>query len=188
MALRRLPRVADSTALDHLGTEPRAVVWLPAAGSLLAIPLWIGTLTAPTLTLSLACLFGEYLAAECWFGPVTAALTLTPTLTSTPTPTPTPTLTSTPTLTLTQGREALRRGEGQGDRGPDAHHLGLMDRDLGLSQLAPAPLELLLLLVVVNSGGAVYGFIFPWPAGCCRHLVAACRFPSPKLCSRSLQS
>ena len=43
-------------------------------GSLLAIPLWVGTLTAPTLTLSLACLFGEYLAAECWFGPVIAAL------------------------------------------------------------------------------------------------------------------
>jgi predicted MFS family arabinose efflux permease len=55
-------------------TEPRAVVWLPAMGSLLAIPLWVGTLTAPTLTLSLACLFGEYLAAECWFGPVIAAL------------------------------------------------------------------------------------------------------------------
>ena len=34
----------------------------------------MGTLTAPTLTLSLACLFGEYLAAECWFGPVIAAL------------------------------------------------------------------------------------------------------------------
>ena len=55
-------------------TEPRAVVWLPALGSLLAIPLWVGTLTAPTLTASLACLFGEYLAAECWFGPVIAAL------------------------------------------------------------------------------------------------------------------
>ena len=71
-------------------TEPRAVVWLPAMGSLLAIPLWVGTLTAPTLTLSLACLFGEYLAAECWFGPVIAALPLTLT--------PTPTLTLTPTL------------------------------------------------------------------------------------------
>ena len=55
-------------------TEPRAVVWLPAIGSVLAIPLWVGTLTAPTLTLSLACLFGEYLTAECWFGPVIAAL------------------------------------------------------------------------------------------------------------------
>ena len=77
------------------------MVWLPAAGSLLAIPLWIGTLTAPTLTLSLACLFGEYLAAECWFGPVTAALTLTPTLTSTPTPTLTLTLTLALALALT---------------------------------------------------------------------------------------
>ena len=87
-------------------TEPRAVVWLPAMGSLLAIPLWVGTLTAPTLTLSLACLFGEYLAAECWFGPVIAPLPLpltpTPTLTLTPAlvpaPTPTPTPTPTPAL------------------------------------------------------------------------------------------
>ena len=55
-------------------TEPRAVVWLPAAGSLLAIPLWVGTLTAPTLETSLCFLFAEYLAAECWFGPVIAAL------------------------------------------------------------------------------------------------------------------
>ena len=55
-------------------TEPRAVVWLPAAGSLLAIPLWVGTLTAPSLETSLCFLFAEYLAAECWFGPVIAAL------------------------------------------------------------------------------------------------------------------
>ena len=48
--------------------------WVPAAGSLLAIPFWVGTIEAPTLQLSLAFLFVEYLLAECWFGPTVAAL------------------------------------------------------------------------------------------------------------------
>ena len=36
------------------------MVWLPAAGCLLAIPLWVGTLTAPTLETSLCFLFAEH--------------------------------------------------------------------------------------------------------------------------------
>ena len=48
--------------------------WVPAIGSLLAIPFWLGTLNAPTLELSLGALFLEYLFAECWFGPTIAGL------------------------------------------------------------------------------------------------------------------
>ncbi len=48
--------------------------WVPAAGSLLAIPFWLATIHAGTLELSLAALFVEYLLAECWFGPTVAAL------------------------------------------------------------------------------------------------------------------
>ena len=47
--------------------------WVPAAGSLLAIPFWLATIHAGTLELSLAALFVEYLLAECWFGPTVAA-------------------------------------------------------------------------------------------------------------------
>ena len=61
--------------VDRLSTsQPRYAQLVPAAGSLLAIPFWAATLTAPSLELSLAFLFGEYLFAECWFGPTIAAL------------------------------------------------------------------------------------------------------------------
>ena len=60
---------------DRLGTkDPRFALWVPAAGSVLAIPCWIATLNAPTLELSLGALFLEYLLAECWFGPTVAGL------------------------------------------------------------------------------------------------------------------
>ena len=49
-------------------------MWVPAAGSVLAVPFWLATLYAPSLEVSLACLFCEYLLAECWFGPTIAAL------------------------------------------------------------------------------------------------------------------
>ena len=55
-------------------SQPKYAQLVPAAGSLLAIPFWAATLTAPSLELSLAFLFGEYLFAECWFGPTIAAL------------------------------------------------------------------------------------------------------------------
>jgi MFS family permease len=61
--------------VDRLvATEPRARQWVPATGSVLAIPFWLATLYAPTLQLSLTALFLEYLVAECWFGPTVAAL------------------------------------------------------------------------------------------------------------------
>ena len=40
--------------------DRRASYWVPAAGSLLAIPFWLGALDAPTLELSLGSLFIEY--------------------------------------------------------------------------------------------------------------------------------
>lgn len=54
--------------------DSRYAQWVPALGSLLAIPFWVGTLQAPTIEASLAFLFAEYLLAECWFGPTIAAL------------------------------------------------------------------------------------------------------------------
>jgi len=54
--------------------DPRFQLWVPAAGSLLAIPFWWGTISAPSLELSLGMLFLEYLVAECWFGPTVAGL------------------------------------------------------------------------------------------------------------------
>jgi len=54
--------------------EPRSRQWVPAAGSLVAVPFWLAALSAPTLQLSIAALFLEYLAAESWFGPTVAAL------------------------------------------------------------------------------------------------------------------
>jgi len=52
--------LADSLAKR----DPRFNQWVPAVGSLLAIPFWLGTLQAPTLELSLGALFLEYLFAE----------------------------------------------------------------------------------------------------------------------------
>ena len=55
-------------------TDARAQFWVPAAGSLLGIPFWLGTLQSPSLEASLGCLFFEYLLAECWFGPTVTQL------------------------------------------------------------------------------------------------------------------
>ena len=54
--------------------DPRFNQWIPALGSVVAIPFWLLTLQAPTLELSLGALFLEYLFAECWFGPTIAGL------------------------------------------------------------------------------------------------------------------
>ena len=54
--------------------DARAEQWVPALGSLLAVPLWAATLNADSLTISLGYLFAEYLFAECWFGPTVATL------------------------------------------------------------------------------------------------------------------
>jgi predicted MFS family arabinose efflux permease len=62
-------------AADRLSRkDERFQLWVPAIGSMLAIPCWLATLGAPTLETSLAALFAEYLFAECWFGPTVAGL------------------------------------------------------------------------------------------------------------------
>jgi predicted MFS family arabinose efflux permease len=50
----------------------RALV--PAAGCLLAAPLWVLALNAPSYAAAIAFLAAEFLVAECWFGPTTALL------------------------------------------------------------------------------------------------------------------
>ena len=52
----------------------RARCWVPALGSLIAIPCWIMFVEAPSPELALTFLFFEYIFAECWFGPTLAAL------------------------------------------------------------------------------------------------------------------
>ena len=50
----------------------RALV--PAAGSLVAAPLWVLALQAPSYGVAIALLAAEFLVAECWIGPTTALL------------------------------------------------------------------------------------------------------------------
>ena len=50
----------------------RALV--PAAGSLVAAPLWVLALRAPSYGVAIALLAAEFLVAECWIGPTTALL------------------------------------------------------------------------------------------------------------------
>lgn len=63
--------LSDNNEVKKLGISRS---WVPAIGSLLAAPLWAGFLLAPDPQTALLCLFGEYLAAECWFGPTLATL------------------------------------------------------------------------------------------------------------------
>jgi len=55
-------------------TDPKVRLWVPAAGSLLAVPFWIGAVKADSFEASIGLLFGEYIVAECWFGPALASL------------------------------------------------------------------------------------------------------------------
>jgi sugar phosphate permease len=64
----RLATPNDPTA------RPRARMWVPAVGSLLAAPLWAAFIAADQPSTAVLCLLGEYLVAECWFGPALAAL------------------------------------------------------------------------------------------------------------------
>ena len=64
----RLANPADPTA------RPRARMWVPAVGSLLAAPLWAAFVAADEPSTAVLCLLGEYLVAECWFGPALASL------------------------------------------------------------------------------------------------------------------
>ncbi|KAL1510874.1 hypothetical protein AB1Y20_005706 [Prymnesium parvum] len=66
---------AGGVLTDRLQSrDGRYAQWVPALGCCLAIPFWIGTIKSPTIELSLAFLFAEYLVAECWFGPTIASL------------------------------------------------------------------------------------------------------------------
>ena len=44
------------------------------SGSLLAAPLWAAFILADDPAIAALCLLGEYLTAECWFGPTLASL------------------------------------------------------------------------------------------------------------------
>eukprot|EP00611_Tribonema_gayanum_P031372 TRINITY_DN9058_c0_g1_i3.p1 TRINITY_DN9058_c0_g1~~TRINITY_DN9058_c0_g1_i3.p1 ORF type:complete len:202 (+),score=68.49 TRINITY_DN9058_c0_g1_i3:363-968(+) len=63
-------------AADKWGAsgQRRANLLVPAIGAAAAVPALALTLYAPSFGLSMAGLFLEYLAAECWFGPAMSAL------------------------------------------------------------------------------------------------------------------
>ncbi|EKX42463.1 hypothetical protein GUITHDRAFT_111436 [Guillardia theta CCMP2712] len=58
--------LADRLAPHDYGKK----LLIPAVGSILAVPFWIGACKADSISL----LFLEYIVAECWFGPTLAAL------------------------------------------------------------------------------------------------------------------
>ena len=66
--------ISDVLANPKPDKKAVARTWVPAVGSILAVPAWILFIRAPTPELSLAFLLCEYLVAECWFGPTLAAL------------------------------------------------------------------------------------------------------------------
>ena len=47
-------------------TRPRARAWVPALGSLLAVPSWIAFCQTDNAAAAAAFLFIEYIVAECW--------------------------------------------------------------------------------------------------------------------------
>ncbi|CEM28351.1 unnamed protein product [Vitrella brassicaformis CCMP3155] len=60
---------------DRLAEKDESIrAWIPAVGSFLAAPLWMGVCLADSFELSAFLLLLEYLAAECWFGPTVAIL------------------------------------------------------------------------------------------------------------------
>eukprot|EP01031_Cornospumella_fuschlensis_P033150 gene33150-40108_t len=61
-----------SDYLRNTANLPRTLV--PAIGSFLAAPLWLGFIYAETPTEALLYLLAEYVVAECWFGPTLASL------------------------------------------------------------------------------------------------------------------
>jgi MFS family permease len=66
--------IADKLANPSLGVRKISRSWVSAIGSLIAGPMWAGFILADNPLLAIAFLFGEYLAAECWFGPTLATL------------------------------------------------------------------------------------------------------------------
>ncbi|KAJ1474188.1 major facilitator superfamily domain-containing protein [Baffinella frigidus] len=56
--------LADKFAVN----DERVRLWIPAAGCVLAVPLWYAFCQSTDFTTSIAILFAEYIVAECWFG------------------------------------------------------------------------------------------------------------------------
>ena len=70
-----LSSLAGGALADRFSpSDPRVRLWIPAAGSLLAVPFWLGTCYSDSFTVSIGLLFCEYIVAECWFGPTLASL------------------------------------------------------------------------------------------------------------------
>lgn len=66
--------LSDRLTNTKPGVRPRARMWVPAVGSLLAAPLWALFILSPDPKITAVALLCEYLVAECWFGPTLAAL------------------------------------------------------------------------------------------------------------------
>uniref|UniRef100_A0A7S4B9C8 Major facilitator superfamily (MFS) profile domain-containing protein n=1 Tax=Chrysotila carterae TaxID=13221 RepID=A0A7S4B9C8_CHRCT len=65
---------ALADALTRRGRQPDRALLVPLCGSMLAVPLWLGVLQARSFSMSMACLLGAYLAAECWWGATMSSL------------------------------------------------------------------------------------------------------------------
>jgi peptidoglycan/LPS O-acetylase OafA/YrhL len=63
-----------STCRRNPTSSPRSRIWIPAIGSLLAVPAWSSFILANDPTIAAISLFAEYLVAECWIGPTLAVL------------------------------------------------------------------------------------------------------------------
>jgi hypothetical protein len=57
-----------SDAVTSGGRRPHRAALVPAVGSLVAIPFWLGAMHARSFYVSMAFLLVAYLAAECWYG------------------------------------------------------------------------------------------------------------------------
>lgn len=66
--------LSDRLTNTKPGVKPRARMWVPAIGSLLAAPLWALFILSSDPKITAIALLCEYLVAECWFGPTLAAL------------------------------------------------------------------------------------------------------------------
>ena len=68
--------IADriSSSSPDSTNPPRSKIWVPAVGSLLAIPAWTSFILANDPVVAALSLFIEYIVAECWIGPTLASL------------------------------------------------------------------------------------------------------------------
>lgn len=64
--------VTDNSSTQII--QKRSKAWVPAIGSLVAIPAWSSFILTSDPKIAAISLFVEYLAAECWFGPILSSL------------------------------------------------------------------------------------------------------------------